>query len=152
MKIHIDRSYREKQTLGHAYLEDVDGNILFQFKTLELPWKDNLRNESCIPEGTYPAKIRFSKKYSRHIHIQDVEGRSLILMHWGNYAGSMNPRTGRPDIRGCVLVGSAHKDINGDGITDIINSKNTFKAIMAVVPEEMEVEICGNGREHLEGE
>lgn len=152
MKIHIDRSYRKEQTLGHAYLQDVDGNILFQFKTLELPWRDNQRNISCIPEGTYQAEIRFSKKYSRHIHIKDVEGRSLILIHWGNYAGSINPRTGHPDIRGCVLVGSAHKDINGDGITDIINSKNTFKAIMAVVPEEMDVEICGNGREHLEGE
>jgi hypothetical protein len=146
MKIHIDRSYRENQTLGHAYLQDVDGNILFQFKTLELPWKDNLRNVSCIPEGTYTAKVRFSKKYSRHIHIQDVEGRSLILIHWGNYAGSLNPKTGHPDIRGCVLVGSAHKDINGDGITDIVNSKNTFKAIMAVVSDELEVEICGNGK------
>ena len=146
MKIHIDRSYREKQTLGHAYIQDVDGNILFQFKTLELPWKNNLRNESCIPEGNYKAKIRFSKKYSRHLHIQDVEGRSLILIHWGNYAGSLNPRTGRPDIRGCILVGREHKDINNDGIADITNSKNTFKAIMAVVPEEIDIEICGNGK------
>ena len=151
MKIHIDRSYRKEQTPGHAYLQDVDGNILYQFKTLELPWKDNERNKSCIPEGIYPVKVRFSKKYGRHLHIQNVKDRDLILIHWGNYAGSVNPKTGTPDIRGCVMVGSAHMDIDGDGITDIENSKNTFKAIMAVVPDELEIEICGNGTEHLKG-
>lgn len=145
IKIKLDRHYKEKQTLGSAYIEADEGNILFSFKTLELPWKDNEKNISCIPEGTYKVVRRYSQKYKDHLHITGVEGRSLILIHWGNYAGSINPRTGNPDIRGCILVGSKYGDIDGDGITDILSSKSTFKAIMHIVPEQMELEICGNG-------
>ena len=145
VKLRIDRHYKEHQTLGGAYIEGDEGNILFSFKTLELPWRANKRNVSCIPEGTYKVVRRFSQKYKHHLHITGVEGRSLILIHWGNYAGSINPKTGTPDIRGCILVGSRYGDINGDGITDILTSKSTFKAIMHIVPEEMELEICGNG-------
>tara|TARA_R100001463_G_scaffold26997_1_gene62809 strand:+ start:4016 stop:4477 length:462 start_codon:yes stop_codon:yes gene_type:complete len=145
IKIKLDRHYREKQTLGSAYIEGDEGNILFSFKTLELPWRGNERNISCIPEGTYKVVRRHSQKYKDHLWITGVEGRSLILIHWGNYAGSINPRTGTPDIRGCILVGSKYGDINGDGITDILSSKPTFKALMHIVPEEMELEICGNG-------
>ena len=78
---------------------------LFTFDTLELPWKDNTTNICFIPEGVYIGKRRYSEKYKEHIQIADVEGRSLILIHWGNYAGSVNPKTGSPDIRGCVLTG-----------------------------------------------
>lgn len=145
MKLVIDRTYEEKQTKGHAAIFDAEGTVLFQFKTLELPWKNNKRNVSCIPEETYQAEIRFSNKYGRHIHIKDVEGRSLILIHWGNYAGSVNPKTGTPDIRGCVLTGSGYKDITGDGIDEILNSKTTFKKMMSIMPDRITVEICGNG-------
>lgn len=48
---------------------------------------------------------------------------------------------GRPDIRGCVLVGSAYKDINGDEIDEIVNSKNTFKKLMKIATEGFTLEI-----------
>jgi hypothetical protein len=148
MKISIDRTYEEKQTKGYAAVFDAEGTVIFTFDTLELPWKDNATNVSCIPEGIYIAKRRYSKKYKNHMHIIDVKGRSLILIHWGNYAGSVNPKTGSPDIRGCILTGDGFKDITGDGIDEILRSKTTFKKLMAIMPDEITVEICGNGGEY----
>lgn len=144
MKISIDRTYEEKQTKGYAAVFDAEGTVIFTLDTLELPWKNNATNLSCIPEGVYIAKRRYSKKYRNHMHITDVEGRSLILIHWGNYAGSVNPKTGSPDIRGCILTGTGFKDITGDGIDEILRSKTTFKKLMAIMPDKITVEICGN--------
>jgi len=145
MKISIDRTYEEKQTKGYAAVFDAERTVIFTFDTLELPWKNNATNVSCIPEGIYIAKRRYSKKYRNHLHITDVEGRLLILIHWGNYAGSVNPKTGSPDIRGCILTGNGFKDITGDGIDEILRSKTTFKKLMAIMPDKITIEICGNG-------
>lgn len=145
MKISIDRTYDEKQTPGYAAIMDEEGTVIFTFDTLELPWRLNQQNISCIPEGEYNVERRYSEKYKEHLHIKDVEGRSLILIHWGNYAGSVNPKTGHPDIKGCVLVGIGFKDITGDDVSEILNSKSTFNKIMSIVPEKINLEICGNG-------
>jgi hypothetical protein len=148
MKLTIDRTYEEKQTKGYSAVFDAEGTVIFTFDTLELPWKDNAANISCIPEGVYIGKRRHSEKHREHMHITDVEGRSLILIHWGNYAGSVNPKTGSPDIRGCVLTGDGFKDITGDGVDEILKSKTTFKKLMAIMPDEITVEICGNSGEY----
>ena len=142
MRAVLCREYYEKQTQGTLNVFDEDtGDLEFTCKALELPWMDNERNVSCIPEGFYDVVPRSSAKYSDHLHIKDVDGRSLILIHWGNYAGSVNPRTGHSDIRGCVLVGKDHIDIDGDGIKDITSSKNTFKELMRVAPNGFVLEI-----------
>ena len=148
IKLHIDRHYKEHQTLGDLLLTSNDTK--FTCKTLELKWLDNQSRISCIPEGKYKVVVRYSEKYDRHLHITGVDGRSYILIHWGNYAGSVNPRTGKPDILGCVLVGLSHTDIDGDGIRDITASKNTFNKIMKLIKDDdsIELEICGNGGEY----
>tara|TARA_R110001606_G_scaffold259390_2_gene407130 strand:+ start:1594 stop:2028 length:435 start_codon:yes stop_codon:yes gene_type:complete len=138
----ICRKYRKEQTEGELQIFDEDSGALeFVCKTLELPWLDNQTSISCIPEGHYDVVPRTSQKYKEHLHITDVEGRSLILIHFGNYAGSVNPKTGKPDIRGCVLVGKNLTDINGDGIKDITSSKNTFKELMKVAPDGFVLEV-----------
>lgn len=143
VNIYINREYTDNQTLGEAFLYR-DGEKLMSFKTLELKWLDNKVRVSCIPEGTYKVIIRHSIKYGRHLHIIGVDGRSLILIHWGNFAGSMNKRTGKPDVLGCILVGQKLIDINGDNIKDITTSKKTFDKIMDIIKEddEIEIEIC----------
>jgi hypothetical protein len=45
----LNRVYLEDRTLGS--LVDARGGLIA--KTLELPWKDNQRKISCIPEGEY---------------------------------------------------------------------------------------------------
>jgi hypothetical protein len=70
-----------------------------------------------------------------------VEGRSLILIHPANFVGSNNPRTGHSDLRGCIAVGSKFGDITSDGIPEILNSKNTMKALMDVASDGFILEI-----------
>ena len=136
MKGHICREYYEKQTEGtlKVYEDDSDEPI-FECRTLELADRHNQRSISCIPEGTYNVVPRYSEKYKDHLHVTGVPDRSLILLHWGNYAGSINPKTGHPDIKGCILVGSSLKDITGDEVSEILNSKATFNELMKVCPD-----------------
>ena len=142
MRAILCRQYYDKQTHGTLTVYDEDtGEEVFKCRTLELPDRDNQRNVSCIPEGFYDVVPRTSPKYSNHLHITNVEGRSLILIHWGNYAGSINPKTGHSDIRGCVLVGKEFVDLDGDGLADITSSKNTFKKLMSVAPDGFVLEI-----------
>lgn len=105
---------------------DINRERQFSCKTLELPWLDNQKYVSCIPTGFYRARKHISPTFGESIWILDVPGRSEILIHFGNYAGSKNPNTGRPDTKGCVLVGKAFVDIDGDGKLDVTASKSTM--------------------------
>ncbi len=136
INLQILRYYKEEQTEGDLYVFGEDNGILWTCKSLELAWKDNKTGISCIPEGTYKVVVRHSAKYKRHLHITDVESRSLILIHPANFVGSMNPRTGRSDLRGCVGVGRDLTDINSDGIRDLTASKATFKDLMRFFPND----------------
>ena len=135
------RTYFPHSTKGELVL---DGG--FKCLTLELPWKNNEKQLSCIPEGVYKVVRRHSKKYGWHLHITDVKDRSLILIHWGNYAGSRNPNTGYPDILGCVLVGLAYADLNGDGIPEITRSKDAFSALMKHAPDGFVLEVVDKAK------
>lgn len=90
---------------------------------LELPWKDNQREVSRIPAGTYPASYQVSPTFGPSIRLHNVPGRTNIVIHFGNFVGSHNPRTGRPDSLGCPLPGEEFVDIDGDGVLDVSRSK-----------------------------
>ena len=142
MRSVLCREYYKKQTHGTLTVFDEDsGEEVFKCRTLELPDRNNERNISCIPDGFYDVVPRQSPKYGNHLHVTGVEGRSLILFHWGNYAGSPNPKTGLPDIRGCILVGKDHVDITGDGIKEVTSSKATMKELMKVAPDGFVLEV-----------
>ncbi len=129
MKMTITRTMQDDyQTLGELTLSDDS----FTCKTLELPWLDNQRSVSCVPEGTYTVKKRNSEKYDDHFHLQDAPDRSYILIHHGNY---------KKNTKGCILVGKAHTDIDGDGHKDVTSSKNTMKDLNQILPSEFELTI-----------
>lgn len=79
-------------TLGVIKVNDLHLPIF----TLELPWRDNKDDISCIPVGQYKIIPHHSAKYPDTFEIVGVPGRDAILIHIGNY-----PR----DTKGCVLVG-----------------------------------------------
>jgi len=54
--------------------------------TIELPWKENEKRVSCIPEGKYLLKKRYSSKFQWHLEVVDVKNRNLILFHPANNA------------------------------------------------------------------
>ena len=106
-----------ESTIGSLYL-----NGEFFCYTLELPWKDNKNRISCIPTGNYPVVERSAAASTvaryPHLHIQDVPGRSYILVHRGNTAA---------DILGCVLVGESK------GTNRVNNSTGAMNRLMATV-------------------
>jgi hypothetical protein len=98
---------------------------VFAFKTLELPWKENAVQASCIPKGVYETVKRNSIKYGEHFHLLNVPGRTWILIHHGNYYR---------DVLGCILPGRTHADIDGDGYSDVTHSKQTMQRLNELLP------------------
>lgn len=74
--------------------------------TLELPWRDNQPNISCIPGGEYECDIRVSPRFGMVYWIKDVPKRSFILIHSGNWAGDVQ-KGYKSHVSGCILLGLA---------------------------------------------
>jgi hypothetical protein len=78
--------------------EGTNGEILFKGKrichTVELPWLGNQRKISCIPEGRYELRKRFTPKRKHHLVVMNVPGRDGILIHPANDA--------RKELLGCI--------------------------------------------------
>ena len=72
-------------------------------KTLELPWRDNRPQRSCIPAGTYRVSIVNSPKFGRVYGVQGVKGRSSILIHPANFAGDVDLGY-TSQLHGCVSL------------------------------------------------
>ena len=53
---------------------------------IELPWRVNLPNTSCIPDGMYELETLCSPVFGHHLLLKDVPDRSGILLHPANDA------------------------------------------------------------------
>ena len=115
------REYYEDHTRGVLIAKDDDGNIVLSCVVLELPWKDNERIVSCIPEGMYLVRRRWTAKFKGHYHLQNVPDRTYILQHPGNYTS---------DIKGCQLPGLEIKHLNSDAIPDVTNTRVTLDGML----------------------
>ncbi len=62
--------------------------------TIELPWRDNRRNISCIPEGRYRLAFTKSNRHGLRLKVLAVPGRSGILIHAANDAAT--------ELQGCI--------------------------------------------------
>ena len=79
MVLELSRTYFPDGTNGKL---ECDGKLICS--TIELPWKNNETKVSCIPEGKYFIKKRYSKKFQWHLEVLDIKNRSLILFHPAN--------------------------------------------------------------------
>ena len=127
MKAVLSREYNNLQTLGRMVLFE-GSKVILQLYTLELPDLGNQKNISCIQEGEYEVHRIYSPKFGKCFHLQDVPGRSEILIHKGNY---------NKDTHGCILVGMDRADINGDGVTDVIESSLAMDKLQNVITEDV---------------
>lgn len=111
----------------------------FSCHVAELPWKENRANVSRIPAGAYRCLPRQSAKYGRHYHLTDVRGRSLILIHSGNYAGD----TGQGWLThtwGCLLLGKHAGTLGGqEAVLCSKSATRHFLEIMAGRPFTLEI-------------
>jgi hypothetical protein len=127
----LDRVYLETETLGSIY--SPQGGLIC--KTMELPWKDNQRSASCIPEGKYYV-IKQLPKPGRdypYFRLPKVEGRSGILIHRITYV---------KDLQGCIGVGGRHVDLNKDGVPDMVDSGKKLQWMIDNLPDEFELLIA----------
>jgi hypothetical protein len=109
-------------TFGELYSEQGRRECV----TLELPWKDNARNVSCIPAGEYTAERYFSPHHGCTVFkLIDVPDRDDVELHIGNTVN---------DSKGCILLGLDFGTVKDQaGIT---GSKAAFLSFMADHPEQ----------------
>jgi len=116
MNVLIKRfKYTMYATYGTLIVCDDIGHVVFNCMTLELPWLMNEKNISCIPNGTYQIKYLPSAKFGHAWEFIYVPNRSEIKFHAGNFTHQ---------IQGCILLGTSHVDIDGDGLPDIALSRS----------------------------
>lgn len=98
--------------------------------TLELPWKENQRNVSCIPDGQYTVSRYTSPRHGACLKLFGVPGRSDILIHSGNTI---------KDTEGCILIGQSYYN---DGI---MSSRSALANLLQVFPlgtHNLEIRSC----------
>ena len=89
MELRLTRTYFPEGTNGKL---ECEGRLICY--TIELPRKNNEKRVSCIPEGKYELRKRFSQKFNWHIEVMDVKNRNYILFHPANNA--------QKELQGCI--------------------------------------------------
>ena len=115
MILFLTRTYFPEGTNG---ILQCEGKIICN--TIELPWKKNERGVSCIPEGRYFIRKRYSVKYKWHLEVMDVVNRKYILFHPANNA--------LKELQGCI--GPVTK-LSGPGLG--LMSRKAFTALKDLV-------------------
>lgn len=94
LEIIICRHTRTKDKTGLFGTLWINQHI--QCSTLELDWKNNKVERSCIPIGSYQVRKHNSPKFGKVFKVLRVPKRTHILIHAGNFT---------MDTTGCILVG-----------------------------------------------
>lgn len=133
MKLVLSRfSEVDGQTLGFLNVMDNYNRSLCELKTLELPWLDNAIGKSCIPCGSYAVTKRWSMKYGHHFLINNVPGRSMVLIHCGNF---------KSQTRGCILVGLYLAYLDNTVGMDVCRSRDALEILDLILPLVSTIEI-----------
>ena len=113
MELELIRTYYPAGTNGKIQYQDR-----LMMYSIELPWKDNLAQVSCIPEGRYELVKRWSPKFNRHLQVMNVSQRENILIHPANDA--------MHELKGCIapvsLITGAGKGIRSRVALEILTS------------------------------
>ena len=89
MELELIRTYFPNGTNGEFLF---NGNRVCS--SIELPWKNNQHWISCIPEGRYELKKRYTAERGRHLILANVPGCQMILIHAANDA--------KKELQGCI--------------------------------------------------
>lgn len=120
MDVVLNRTYFPDGTNGKL---ECEGRFICY--TIELPWHDNVKRVSCIPEGKYLLRRRYNTKFQWHIEVADVENRSFILFHPANNA--------LRELNGCIAPVTK---VSGPGLG--LQSKQAFHKLKYLVYKALE--------------
>jgi hypothetical protein len=124
MVLWLSRTYFPEGTNGKL---ECDGKLICN--TIELPWKNNETKVSCIPEGKYFIKRRYSNKFKWHLEVENVENRSLILFHPANNA--------MLELKGCIAPVTK---LSGPGLG--LMSRKAFAKLKNLVYQALDSKDC----------
>lgn len=125
-----------RSTCGELFAANSPSRLAY---TLELPVKDGLPG-SAIPPGVYPIEFAPSPKFmaspdpwvqqyaERMPHLIEIPGRSLIMIHWGNFP---------EETEGCILVGDMHD------LDEVGQSRQAFERLYPLLSDGDTIEIQG---------
>lgn len=115
MELLLIRTYDVLGTNGTVY--NCEKSICH---TIELPWKENQKMISCIPEGRYEIVKRYNAKFKWHFIVMNVPNRSFILIHPANDA--------LKELKGCIapvlILAAAGKGYE---------SKKALKSLISII-------------------
>jgi Family of unknown function (DUF5675) len=120
MDLELIRRYEPEGTNGELKLVVCN--------TIELPWLQNQRSVSCIPEGRYELKKRVTAKRGQHLLVVNVKGRDGILIHPANDA--------KKELRGCIAPVTIHTGPGKGSQSRLANEK--LKALVLQALEQNE--------------
>jgi hypothetical protein len=101
--------------------------------TIELPWRENRENVSCIPIGVYDAEPHKSPSHGNVYRLLNVPKRSDILIHVGNFAGDTG-KGYRTDSEGCILPGLYHDSLSNQ--TAVVDSGKALRRLKAAIGQQ----------------
>lgn len=123
---------RSAQIIRHYAKDATTGFFLWNDRavavTLELPWRNNEKKVSCIPEGLYLCERVRNRTTTGGMKIDDtyivanVKDRDGVLLHAGNTV---------KDSNGCILVAQNFAII--DGKQQILNSRIGFGYLLKTI-------------------
>ena len=125
MELELIRTYYPAGTNGIIQYQ----NRLMMY-SIELPWKDNLAQVSCIPEGRYELVKRWSLKFSRHLQVMNVSQRENILIHPANDA--------MHELKGCIAPVSVITGV-GKGIRSRMALENLTSLVYGALDRHFHV-------------
>lgn len=109
----------EKTPIATRGLLMMNGKIICL--TLELPWRKNEQQVSCIPEGEYVSTWEAHPQWKecQVARLAKVPGRSGILIHPANYVS---------ELRGCIALGLSL--LPGTGIGSSVSAMTLLRKLL----------------------
>lgn len=122
-------------TLGRLYYGL--GDEPFECFTVELPWRHNKVDVSCIPAMIYEYRKIYSPSAERYVlRLFDVPDRTLINVESANKV---------KQLLGCIAVGSSIVYMDNDYVPDVANSGKTLDNLLSIVPDRGKINITRVG-------
>lgn len=159
----LHRTYNANNTIGTL----TDGNANLICCTLELPYKNNKKMVSCIPEGDYCVLPHTSPKFGKCFKVYQWQYEMINEMGYGRVAQTLSPTISdgvevrenilihsgnrTTDVKGCILVGDsiiADPNLSNSTLETypfIANSRATLKRLMEEYEEGFNMIIIKNG-------
>jgi len=115
---------------------EIHGPDGFHAATMELAWRDNQPNISCIPVGEYIIRKDNTGKH-RYAVVMGVKGRTSIELH---------PATWPSELEGCIALGESIQEMNDSTVlAESVSAMNRF--ITALGDEEAVLKIININQE-----